>query len=70
MPTVSGKILSVDEETKLLQPIDSYVNEIQKKVDALRATVPRVSSSCRAALMPLRATACLPKQSAMSHQWL
>lgn len=37
MPTVSGKILSVDEETKLLQPIDSYVNEIQKKVDALRA---------------------------------
>ena len=36
MPTVSGKILSVDEETKLLQPIDSYVNEVQKKVDALR----------------------------------
>ena len=37
MPTVSGKILSVEEETKLLQPIDSYVNEIQKKVDDLRA---------------------------------
>lgn len=37
MPTVSGKILSVEEETKLIQPIDSYVSEIQKKVDALRA---------------------------------
>ena len=28
MPTVSGKILSIEEETKLLQPIDSYVNEL------------------------------------------
>lgn len=37
MPTASGKILSVEEETKLIQPIDSYVSEIQKKVDALRA---------------------------------
>lgn len=37
MPTVSGKILSVEGETKLIQPIDSYVSEIQKKVDALRA---------------------------------
>ena len=37
MPTASGKILSVEEETDLIQPIDSYVRDIQKKVDALRA---------------------------------
>ena len=33
----SGKILSVEEETKLLAPIDDYVSGIQSKVDALRA---------------------------------
>ena len=36
MPT-NGKILSIDEETKLLQPIDEYVSAIQRKIDALRA---------------------------------
>ena len=37
MPTASGKILSVEEETKLLQPIDEYVSKIQHKIDELRA---------------------------------
>ena len=32
-----SKILSVEEETKLIQPIDEYVSAIQKKVDGLRA---------------------------------
>ena len=30
-------IISSEEETKLLKPIDEYVEEIQKKIDALRA---------------------------------
>ena len=29
-------ILSVDEEAKLLQPIDEYVGKIQEQIDALR----------------------------------
>ena len=33
----TSKILSVEEETKLLQPIDEYVSGIQAKIDALRA---------------------------------
>ena len=33
----SNTILSVEEETKLLQPIDDYVSGIQAKIDALRA---------------------------------
>ena len=37
MAAPSGKILSVDEETALLQPIDEYVSNIQHKVDELRA---------------------------------
>ena len=37
MPTPTGKILSVDEEAQLLQPIDDYIGKIQQKVDALRA---------------------------------
>ena len=32
-----GVILSVDEEQKLLKPIDEYVGKIQKQIDALRA---------------------------------
>ena len=32
-----SKILSVEEETKLIQPIDEYVSTIQKKIDGLRA---------------------------------
>ena len=32
-----SKILSVEEETKLIQPIDEYVSAIQKKIDGLRA---------------------------------
>ena len=36
MATTAGKILTVEEETKLLQPIDEYVSGIQKKIDALR----------------------------------
>ena len=31
------KILTVEEEKKLRQPIDEYVGNIQKKIDALRA---------------------------------
>ena len=31
-------ILSVDEEAKLLQPIDEYVGKIQEQIDALRET--------------------------------
>ena len=34
---MSNKILTVEEETALLQPIDAYVSGIQAKVDALRA---------------------------------
>ena len=30
-------IISSEEEAKLLKPIDEYVEEIQKKIDALRA---------------------------------
>ena len=30
-------IISAEEEAKLLKPIDEYVEEIQKKIDALRA---------------------------------
>ena len=37
MAAPSGKILSVDEETALLQPIDEYVSNIQHKIDELRA---------------------------------
>ena len=37
MATVSGKILSMEEETKLLAPIDEYVSGIQHKIDELRA---------------------------------
>ena len=37
MPASTGKILSVEDEAKLLQPIDEYINGIQQKVDALRA---------------------------------
>ncbi|WP_085829746.1 ABC transporter permease subunit [Collinsella vaginalis] len=33
----STKILTVEEETALLQPIDAYVSGIQQKIDALRA---------------------------------
>ena len=32
-----SKILSVEDETKLIQPIDEYVSAIQKKIDGLRA---------------------------------
>ena len=37
MAASSGKILSIEEETKLLQPIDEYVSKIQHKIDELRA---------------------------------
>ena len=37
MAAESGKMLSVEDETKLIQPIDEYVNNIQKQVDELRA---------------------------------
>ncbi|MGE9911042.1 galactose/methyl galactoside ABC transporter permease MglC [Atopobiaceae bacterium SGI.236] len=37
MTAPSGKILSIEEETKLLQPIDEYVSKIQHKIDELRA---------------------------------
>ena len=37
MAAPSGKILSIEEETKLLQPIDEYVSKIQHKIDELRA---------------------------------
>ena len=36
MSTTNGKILSLEEEKALLQPIDEYVGAIQKKIDALR----------------------------------
>lgn len=36
MATENGKILSVEEEQKLLAPIDAYVGKIQEKIDALR----------------------------------
>ena len=36
MATENGKILSVEEEQKLLAPIDEYVGKIQEKIDALR----------------------------------
>ena len=32
-----SKILTVEDETKLIQPIDEYVSAIQRKVDGLRA---------------------------------
>ena len=38
MAAPSGKILSVEDETRLIQPIDEYVSNIQHKVDELRAT--------------------------------
>lgn len=34
---MSNKILTVEEETALLQPIDAHVSAIQAKIDALRA---------------------------------
>ena len=37
MAAPSGKILSIDDEAKLIQPIDEYVSTIQSKVDELRA---------------------------------
>lgn len=37
MAASSGKILSVEDETKLIQPIDEYVSNIQREVDELRA---------------------------------
>ena len=37
MAAPSGRILSIEEETKLLQPIDEYVSKIQHKIDELRA---------------------------------
>ena len=37
MAAPSGKVLSVDEETALLHPIDEYVSNIQHKIDELRA---------------------------------
>ena len=37
MPTATGKILSMEDEMQLIQPIDEYVSAIQKKVDGLRA---------------------------------
>ncbi len=36
MATENGKILSVEEEQKLLAPINEYVGKIQEKIDALR----------------------------------
>ena len=33
---VMSKILTVEEENKLLKPIDDYVSGIQAKIDALR----------------------------------
>ncbi|WP_307974306.1 galactoside ABC transporter permease [uncultured Parolsenella sp.] len=36
MAAPSGKILSVEDETRLIQPIDEYVSNIQHKVDELR----------------------------------
>ena len=32
----NGKILTVEQEMKLRQPIEDYVGKIQKKIDALR----------------------------------
>lgn len=37
MAASSGNILSVEDETKLIQPIDEHVSNIQKKIDELRA---------------------------------
>ncbi len=37
MAASSGKILSIEEETKLIQPIDEYVSNIQHQIDELRA---------------------------------
>ena len=36
MSTENEKILSIDDEQKLLAPIDEYVGNIQEKIDALR----------------------------------
>lgn len=36
MANENGKILSLEEEQKLLAPIDKYVGKIQEKIDALR----------------------------------
>lgn len=33
---ITGKILSVEEEAKLVKPIDDYVGKIQKQIDELR----------------------------------
>lgn len=37
MDMANGKILTADEEMKLRQPIDDYVGDIQKQINALRA---------------------------------
>lgn len=37
MAAPSGTILSIEDETKLIQPIDEYVSNIQHKIDELRA---------------------------------
>ena len=36
MANGNGKILTAEQEKKLLQPIEEYVGKIQKKIDALR----------------------------------
>ena len=51
-------IISSEEEAKLLKPIDEYVEEIQKKIDALRADgfdrseERRVGKECRSRWSP------------------
>ena len=37
MAIENSKILTVEQETALRQPIDEFVGKIQKKIDALRA---------------------------------
>ena len=37
MVAENTKILTAEQEAQLLQPIDEYVGDIQKKIDALRA---------------------------------
>ena len=43
-----NKILTAEQEKKLLQPIDDYVGKIQSKIDALRADgTEKVKTSAR-----------------------
>lgn len=57
MAAPSGKVLSVDEETALLHPIDEYVSNIQHKIDELRADgTSRVVEPRRASTSPRTTT--------------